>query len=188
MLPTLHLTVERWKWNDEWKVWVSTHGRFRDLNKKEIPLRLNKSGYFILWTPDHVPSYVLAHRLVLLTWHPVENADKLTVDHKDSNKRNLHLNNLIWVTQEENLRRAELNQLDIECDEDHASDCSDLSAVVWCGVSFTVQDLCKILFKLFPNGNTEKAHKAIVIQALKKRKTNIFGQKLEYIEKEKRAI
>jgi hypothetical protein len=42
----------------------------------------------------------------MLTWKPIDNADEMTVDHLDHNKRNNMLRNLEWVTREENLKRA----------------------------------------------------------------------------------
>ena len=42
----------------------------------------------------------------MLTWRPIPNAEELTVDHLNHNKRDNSLENLEWVTKEENLRRA----------------------------------------------------------------------------------
>jgi hypothetical protein len=42
----------------------------------------------------------------MMTWKPIANADSMTVDHLDHNKRNNRLSNLEWVTEEENKRRA----------------------------------------------------------------------------------
>ena len=47
----------------------------------------------------------------MLTWRPTANAELLTVDHLDHNKRNNALNNLEWVTLEENQRRAEADHI-----------------------------------------------------------------------------
>ena len=41
-----------------------------------------------------------------MTWRPIPNAEELTVDHLNHNKRDNSLNNLEWVTRQENLRRA----------------------------------------------------------------------------------
>ena len=40
------------------------------------------------------------------TFKPISNEDTMTVDHLDHNKRNNKLSNLEWVTQKENLERA----------------------------------------------------------------------------------
>jgi hypothetical protein len=42
----------------------------------------------------------------MLTWKPIPDAENLTVDHLNHNKRDNSLYNLEWVTQKENLRRA----------------------------------------------------------------------------------
>ena len=54
------------------------------------------------------------HRLVLLTWRPIPNAEDLTVDHLNHNKRDNSVNNLEWVTEEENLTRAKNDYVIVE--------------------------------------------------------------------------
>jgi hypothetical protein len=49
----------------------------------------------------------------MLTWRPTANAENLTIDHLDHNKRNNALTNLEWVTREENVRRAEADYIAI---------------------------------------------------------------------------
>jgi hypothetical protein len=56
-------------------------------------------------------SLVQAHRLVLMTWQPRKDMDKLTVDHINSNPRDNRLCNLEWVTEEENQKRAQENHI-----------------------------------------------------------------------------
>lgn len=45
------------------------------------------------------------HRLVLMTFHPIENYDNMDVDHIDYNPDNNHLSNLRWLDHRENARR-----------------------------------------------------------------------------------
>jgi hypothetical protein len=50
--------------------------------------------------------FYLTHRLVMLSWHPVENSDVLEVNHIDGNKSHNALSNLEWLTHRENLIHA----------------------------------------------------------------------------------
>lgn len=103
IFPTLNFKIERWKWNKEYRVYVSNQGHFKDEHKKNIYNKINQRGYVNIKTPY---GYKLAHRLVMLTWMPVPNAESLTIDHLNHNKRDNSLNNLEWVSKEENLKRA----------------------------------------------------------------------------------
>ena len=42
ILPRFLINIERWKWNDEYRVFVSNTGRFKDEYKKEIISELPK--------------------------------------------------------------------------------------------------------------------------------------------------
>ena len=101
--PKFIFKVEKWKWNKECRLYVSTMGHFRDEHKQPIPIKLNQNGYVVIKTRN---GYQVAHRLVMKTWMPTEDMDNLTVDHLDHNKRNNSVDNLEWVTESENKRRA----------------------------------------------------------------------------------
>ena len=104
ILPQLKLNIERWKWNSEFRVYVSNMGNFKDEHKKPIAVKIGSgSGYIKIKTPYGVKS---AHRLVMLTWKPIPNAEDMIVDHLDHNKRNNKLDNLEWVDETENKTRA----------------------------------------------------------------------------------
>ena len=104
ILPTFNFNIERWKWNKEYRVYVSNMGHFRDEHKCLMKAMISKDGYISIKTPVGIKT---AHRLVMLTWRPIPNAEALTIDHLDHNKRNNSVMNLEWVSQEENQRRAE---------------------------------------------------------------------------------
>jgi hypothetical protein len=105
MLPTISLRIERWKFNKDYGVYVSTLGNFKDRYKRRLPINVTNQGYCTVKTeaPGQWPK---AHRLVMLTWKPIPNAENLTVDHLNHNKRDNSVANLEWVTREENQRRA----------------------------------------------------------------------------------
>ena len=103
IFPRLILKIERWKFNKDFGVYVSTLGHFKDRYKRNLPIKINQEGYCAVNTEHNT---VLAHRLVMFTWRPIPNAETLTVDHKNHNKRDNSLDNLEWVTRAENYRRA----------------------------------------------------------------------------------
>lgn len=102
----IHFSIERWKWSDDFGIYVSNKGHFRTRDKKELPIKINESGYCLVYCSGNVNSYRLAHRVVMHTWRPLKDGENLTVDHLDHNKRNNALDNLEWVTMEENISRA----------------------------------------------------------------------------------
>lgn len=104
ILPKLKLKVEKWKWNKEYRIYVSNFGNFKDEYKNNMPVKISSVGGYVVIKTNY--GYAYAHRLVMLTWKPIPNAENLTVDHLDHNKRKNTLDNLEWVTQEENILRA----------------------------------------------------------------------------------
>ena len=109
ILPRFIFRVERWKWNKEYRIYVSNMGHFMDEHKKIIPVKINQSGYVVIRTPYGLEQ---GHRLVMKTWRPTAAMDKLTVDHLDHNKRNNSVENLEWVTRAENMKRARADYID----------------------------------------------------------------------------
>lgn len=125
MLPTIKIRIERWKFNKNYGVWVSTHGRFKNRDKADLPYRINDNGYVVIKVECTSCRYELAHRLVMMTWRPTTEAKRLTVDHKNHNKRDNSLENLEWVTYQENQRRAKADQLSTAIKKDF------LNTIVW---------------------------------------------------------
>jgi hypothetical protein len=109
ILPRFIFRVERWKWNKEYRIYVSNMGHFMDEHKKIIPVKINQNGYVLIKTGY---GYETGHRLVMKTWRPTAAMDKLTVDHLDHNKRNNSVENLEWVTRAENMKRARADYID----------------------------------------------------------------------------
>lgn len=106
--PRFIFKVERWKWNDEYRIYVSNMGHFMDEHKKIIPIKIAEGGYVGILTNY---GWAFAHRLVMKTWRPTANMENLTVDHLDHNKRNNSVENLEWVTRAENLARAKADYI-----------------------------------------------------------------------------
>ena len=115
MLPTIKLNIERWKYNPTFELYVSNMGHIRNKSKADIAPKIMENGYVVVYVHGSINGYMLLHRVVMLTWKPTPEAEKLTVDHLDHNKRNNALSNLEWVTQEENLRRANEDYIGTIC-------------------------------------------------------------------------
>lgn len=105
ILPRFLFKIEKWKWNSDYRVYVSNLGHIKNEHKQDLPVHIDSNGYCRVHTG--CCRYKSVHRLVMLTWRPIPNAEELTVDHLNHNKRDNSLENLEWVTEEENLRRAE---------------------------------------------------------------------------------
>ena len=110
MLPTIKIHFERWKWNEQHEIWVSTEGRLKDRYKSLIEPMINENGY-VTFFDEQTQKFKNIHRIVMETWRPRADMRELTVEHKDQNKRNPALRNLMWLTQEENLRRGLFHNL-----------------------------------------------------------------------------
>lgn len=116
ILPKFQFRMEKWKWNKEFRIYVSNLGNFKDEYKNNVPVKINNGGYVMVKTPY---GYKSAHRLVMLTFKPIPNAEDLTIDHLNHNKRENSVFNLEWVTQEENLLRAKKDFINIAPNEEN---------------------------------------------------------------------
>lgn len=108
--PRFHISIERWKYNKEYEVWVSNYGNILDKEKNPIRVKTSNKRYMVCIIQKRL---VAVHRLVLMTWQPREDTDTLTVDHINSNPRDNRLVNLEWVSEEENKVRAKENHIEI---------------------------------------------------------------------------
>ena len=106
IFPTIKLNIERWKYNSTFELYVSNMGHVKNKSKADVAPKIMQNGYVVIHVGGSDPHWMLLHRLVMLTWKPTPEAEDLTVDHLDHNKRNNALSNLEWVTREENERRA----------------------------------------------------------------------------------
>ena len=84
--------------------YTDTMGRIREFSEKECIPSKTKDGYFELNLGGRNSEKWLLHRLVAYVW--LENPNNFrTIDHKDGNKANNCVENLEWVTLEENIKR-----------------------------------------------------------------------------------
>ena len=109
--------IERWKYNEEYDVFVSSEGRLRNKKKNEILPKISHNYLFYYSAADGVSKRIPVHRLVMMTFKPLENYEEMTVDHLNHNTRDNRLVNLEWVKREENQKRSERDH-DIKADKD----------------------------------------------------------------------
>lgn len=186
MLPTLHLNIERWKFNENYGVWVSTKGRFRNRDKAPLPVKIGENGYCLIRVDCTTCSFALAHRLVMLTWKPTSEAENLTVDHLDHNKRNNALDNLEWVSFSENQKRAK-EDLISEKEKTKVEGATDFILRVNNAVDMTIEEFCKFFASAIKQANWTDEK---VVQRLMNRPKKLFGVSIEYkeIPKQRRKI
>ena len=109
--------VEKWRYNEEYDVFVSSEGRLRDKNKKQIFPKIAHNYLFYYCNKDNTSKRIPVHRLVLMTFKPIDNYKEMTVDHLNHNTRDNTLKNLEWVEAKENQRRASRDRArDVEQD------------------------------------------------------------------------
>lgn len=123
ILPKIRIEVERWKWNKNYKLYVSNLGNFKDATGEIIKPKVeSKGGYLVIPicnNKEGIVKYIFCHRIVMETWCPKAEMwkEKLTVDHLDHNKRNNKKENLEWVTKDENNKRAKQDFLEVNIRE-----------------------------------------------------------------------
>ena len=98
LMPQFHFNIERWKYYMPMDVYISSFGRFKD--KNGTILSPTAKDNYLVFRGESV------HRLVMTVFKPQPGCAGLTIDHLDHNTRNNKVDNLEWVTKEENQARA----------------------------------------------------------------------------------
>lgn len=104
--------IEEWKTITDFpKYQISSFGRVKSFHQSKLgkirKLANHRQGYIevILKSNSSKGKVFKVHRLVAL--HFISNPkNKSEVNHKDGNKRNNHIDNLIWATRNENQQHA----------------------------------------------------------------------------------
>lgn len=169
MLPCFHFSIERWRKNEEYGVWVSTLGRIRLIKNKEfLNARINPRGYCVVFT-DKGAEYV--HRLVAYTWLGGKRNDKYNVDHINNNKRDNSVRNLRWIERELNTAYARY----IETTAITADELPPVSTIERSEDLIGQMNNCSL--------NKEKRGQAL-IELMKEHSIEVYydGNKVEYID------
>lgn len=133
MFPRIHISIERWRKNTEYGVWVSNKGRVRLIkNKTYLEPRINGKGYCIYFTERGA---IMAHRLVAYTWMGGKRSEEYTIDHINSNKRDNRVSNLRWVTEEVNKAYASFIICDNQLEEPKLRPSIEEEEVLWATIN-----------------------------------------------------
>ena len=191
----IHFSIEHWKWNPDFELYVSDKGRFRSRDKRDVPIQIGQGGYCCVYCGGTTHKHLLAHRVVLLTWRPTPNAEHLTVDHLNHNKRDNSLANLEWVTKAENIRRAKADELKVVVEGDPAMvekvDVSIISKVGSAPTKYdfylklngstviTVEDFANLFFVVYGKNSFNPITKKVCVS------TEEFCEAIEYAARNK---
>lgn len=86
---------------------IDKNGDIVSLHRSRLLIpSVDKDGYlsYTLVGKDGCPKTFRAHRLVLMTFDPIENEKSMQVNHRNGVKNDNRLENLEWVTSCENIR------------------------------------------------------------------------------------
>ncbi len=88
---------------------IDDMGKIRNINTGNyIKISKNHNGYMrvSLMKKGGGTTSIQYHRLLMMLFKPTENMEKLQINHIDGNKENNALDNLQWVTPQENIHHA----------------------------------------------------------------------------------
>lgn len=103
ILVKYNLSVDEIKKTKYSNYYITSHGRIINNRGHMLKLSIDRNGYSTYTiSMNGTPIFVQLHRLVLETFNPIENCEKMMVNHIDGNKSNNELLNLEWCTRSEN--------------------------------------------------------------------------------------
>lgn len=112
--------IEICKYPLKFDYYVTDDGRiWSEKSHKYMTMRPDKDGYLkVALISSEIPEgkrhRYSVHRLILENFNPVPDMEKLQVNHKDGDKTNNKLENLEWMTCQENISHAIDNNLRAE--------------------------------------------------------------------------
>lgn len=173
IFPKISISIERWKFNKEFGIYVSNKGKFKNQYKKDLPIQITHDGYCAVKTLVGIRN---AHRVVMLTWRPTADAENLTVDHLDHNKRNNELLNLEWVSVKENNDRAQKDFCGV----------TDEKYIIIDKGHFTYDEAVNYIYRIkrkyfYTQNLIEATAKGKIREKIDQKKLSCFGVTLTYI-------
>lgn len=99
----VNVEIERWKYYIPLDIYVSSKGRIKDKEGNLQTVCAENNYLFYKGTP--------IHRIVAQAFKPIPNYATMTVDHLNHNTRDNCVDNLEWVTREENTKRDQEDRI-----------------------------------------------------------------------------
>ena len=93
---------------------VTKDGDCRQTDNKTLCGYVNKKTGYVIVTDKRDRTALRVHRLIMMTFCPIDNPDDYVVDHINGIRNDNRLENLRWVTQEENLQKRDSNRANIQ--------------------------------------------------------------------------
>lgn len=127
--------------------YTDTYGRTRNFEKREVFPSKTRTGYFEINIGGRNCERWLLHRLVAYVW--LDNSNNYTtIDHLDGNKANNSIENLEWVSLEENVKREwEKGLVEIDLQKAYKN---------WKASSKIMPDIKLKIQKLYQEGKSQK--------------------------------
>lgn len=149
---------------------VSTYGRvYSKLFDGLVRQRFVGRGYktVTLRKIDNTPIDYLVHRLVMITFCPIDNMENLQINHIDTNKINNHMSNLEWCTQSENIIHAYKHGLFNQGEDNNLALISNSTAIQICEAleqGKSIREICDLV-------NLDYKQHNRLVRCIKNRKT-----------------
>lgn len=125
---------------------VSSYGNVRNVETGRILKQCDNKGYLRVGLCKNKKQKTFSvHRLVAIMFIPNPN-NLPQVNHKDENKHNNHVDNLEWMTQENNLKygtRTERTRKKVKCIETGQIFDSVRKACEWAEITGGIVECCK---------------------------------------------
>ena len=119
-VPALYKIVQCDIYDKEWVVCplypqyeLTRDGDCRLTDNKTLCGFINKTGYVIV-TNKRDRTAMRVHRLVMMTFCPIDNPKDYVVDHINGIRSDNRLENLQWVTEKENLQKRIINRASLQ--------------------------------------------------------------------------
>lgn len=161
-------------------------GNVRNIKSKHyLKHNLDKDGYEYVNTIIAGKSVLpKVHRLLMEVFKPVDNMEELTVNHIDHNKRNNSLDNLEWMTREDNSRDGCIyHHSETNLTAKHSK--KQCKAISNKDKSYTIYDspwdAAKEFAKIYPNKSIRTLSKSID-RACRQERKSAYGYHWEYLQ------